>query len=43
MPGGGRYYKGFVHVDDAVGSMIAIMENKEFGESFIVADSIMHF
>ena len=38
-PGGGKYYKGFVNVDDAVGSMIAIMEKHAFGESFIVADS----
>ena len=39
MPKGGKYYKGFLHVDDAVGSMIAVLENKRFGESFIVADS----
>ena len=39
LPSGGKYYKGFVNVDDAVGSMIAVMENNEFGESFIVADS----
>jgi len=39
MPKGGEYYKGFVHVDDAVGSMMAVLENKRFGESFIVADS----
>ncbi len=39
MPKGGEYYKGFVHVDDAVGSMIAVLEHKRFGESFIVADS----
>jgi len=39
MPKGGEYYKGFVHVDDAVGSMIAVLENKRFGESFIVANS----
>jgi len=39
MPAGGDYYKGFVHVDDAVGSMIAVLEQKSFGESFIVADS----
>jgi len=39
LPGGGKYFKGFVHVDDAVGSMIAIMEKQTFGESFIVADS----
>ena len=40
MPKGGEYYKGFVHVDDAVKSMIAILEHKSFGESFIVADSM---
>ncbi len=39
LPGGGKYFKGFVNVDDAVGSMIAIMEKHAFGESFIVADS----
>lgn len=38
LPGGGNYSRGFVHVDDAVGSMIAIMENQAFGESFIVSD-----
>ena len=40
LPGGGKYYRGFVNVDDAVGSMIAIMENRAFGESFIVSDSV---
>jgi nucleoside-diphosphate-sugar epimerase len=39
LPSGGKYFKGFVNVDDAVGSMIAIMEKQAFGESFIVADS----
>ncbi|WP_299293689.1 NAD(P)-dependent oxidoreductase [Nitrosopumilus sp.] len=39
VPGGGKYFKGFVNVDDAVGSMIAIYEKESFGESFIVADS----
>lgn len=39
LPGGGKYYKGFVNVDDAVGSIIAVMEKQAFGESFIVADS----
>ena len=39
IPGNGLYCKGFVHVDDAVGSIIKIMENKLFEESFIVADS----
>ena len=40
MPKGGNYYKGFVHVEDAVGSMIAILEKGSFGESFIIADSM---
>jgi len=39
LPSGGKYYKGFINVDDAVGSMIAVLENNAFGESFIVADS----
>ena len=40
MPKGGNYYKGFVHVEDAVGSIIAILEKQVFGESFIIADSM---
>ena len=40
MPKGGDYFKGFVHVDDAVQSMISVLEHKSFGESFIVADSM---
>ena len=40
MPKGGDYYKGFVHVEDAVGSMITILEKQVFGESFIIADSM---
>ncbi|NND87022.1 MAG: NAD(P)-dependent oxidoreductase [Nitrosopumilus sp.] len=39
LPGGGKYLKAFVHVDDAVGSMIAVFEKKAFGESYIVTDS----
>ena len=39
IPGNGLYCKGFVHVDDAVGSIIKIMEKELFEESFIVADS----
>ncbi len=39
VPGGGKYFKGFVNVDDAVGSLIAILERQAFGESFIVTDS----
>ena len=40
MPKGGNYYKGFVHVEDAVGSIITILEKQAFGESFIIADSM---
>ena len=40
MPKGGNYYKGFVHVEDAVGSIITILEKHAFGESFIIADSM---
>ena len=43
VPGGGKYFKGFVNVDDAVGSMIAILEKEAFGESFIVTDSSVLF
>ena len=32
MPKGGDYYKCFVHVDDAVGSIIAILEKESFGD-----------
>ena len=39
LPSGGKYFKGFVNVDDVVGSMIAVLEKQAFGESFIVADS----
>ena len=39
MPKGGNYNKAFVHVDDAVGSLIAILEKKSFNEKYIVADS----
>lgn len=39
LPKGGDYYKGFVHVEDAVGSMIAILEKNRFNERFNVVDS----
>ena len=39
LPKGGDYYKGFVHVDDAVGSMISILEKNKLNETYIVADS----
>ena len=39
LPKGGDYYKAFVHVDDAVGSMISILEKNSINETYIVADS----
>ena len=38
LPKGGDYYKAFVHVDDAVGSMISILEKNLTNETYIVAD-----
>lgn len=40
LPKGGDYYKGFVHVYDAVESMISILEKNKTNETFIVADSL---
>ena len=39
LPKNGDYYKGFVHVEDAVGSMISVLENNSKNDSYIVADS----
>ena len=39
LPKDGEYYKGFVHVDDAVGSLISVLEQNPKNESYIVADS----
>lgn len=39
LPKNGEYYKGFVHIDDAVGSMVSILEKNLFNEKFIVTDS----
>ena len=39
LPKNGEYFKGFVHVDDAVGSIMAILEDSSKNETFIVADS----
>lgn len=38
LPKGGDYYKAFLHVDDAVGSMISILEKNTINETYIVAD-----
>ncbi len=40
LPKGGDYYKGFVHIDDAVGSLVSILEKNAMNDSFIVADSL---
>ena len=39
LPGSGEYVKGFVHVNDAVGVLNAILEKKAFNEQYIVVDS----
>lgn len=39
LPGGGEYYRNYVHVDDAVNALIEIGEREAFNESFIVTDS----
>ncbi len=39
MPKSGEYYRCFVHVDDVVNSLIAIIEKKAYDESFIISDS----
>jgi len=39
LPKNGEYYKGFVHIDDAVGSTISILEHNSKNETFIVSDS----
>lgn len=38
LPKEGNYYKAFLHVDDAVGSMISILEKNAINETYIVAD-----
>ena len=38
LPKDGNYYKAFLHVDDAVGSMISILEKNAINETYIVAD-----
>jgi nucleoside-diphosphate-sugar epimerase len=39
LPKNGDYYKGFVHIEDAVGAMISILEKKSKNETYIVSDS----
>jgi len=39
MPKAGEYFRCFVHVDDVVNSLIAIVENQAHDQSFIITDS----
>lgn len=39
IPKSGQYYRCLVHVEDVVNSLIAILENKAYDESFIITDS----
>lgn len=40
LPKNGEYFKGFVHVDDAVGSLITVLDKNIKNETFIVSDSL---
>ena len=39
MPGSGKYYRSFIHVDDAVSALLSITEKNATNQSFIVTDS----
>ena len=39
LPKNGEYFKGFIHVDDAVGSLVSILDKNIKNETFIVSDS----
>jgi nucleoside-diphosphate-sugar epimerase len=39
IPGSGKYYRSFVHVDDVVSALVAIAEKNQTNQSFLVADS----
>ena len=39
FPKGGDYYKGFIHVEDAVGSLVSILKKNKNEGKFIVTDS----
>ncbi|HSD04175.1 MAG TPA: NAD(P)-dependent oxidoreductase [Nitrosopumilaceae archaeon] len=39
LPGSGDYYRSFIHVDDAVSSLVAIAEKNTANQSFVVTDS----
>lgn len=39
IPGSGKYYRSFVHVDDVVSALISIAEKNQTNQSFVVSDS----
>ena len=39
IPGSGKYYRSFVHVDDVVSALISIADKKAVNDSFIITDS----
>ncbi len=39
MPGSGKYYRSFVHVDDVISALVRIAEKNATNQSFIITDS----
>ena len=39
IPGNGMYFKNYIHVDDVVGALIAIIEKNKTNQSFIITGS----
>ncbi|MDE1866560.1 MAG: NAD(P)-dependent oxidoreductase [Thaumarchaeota archaeon] len=39
IPGSGKYYRSFVHVEDAVSALVSIVEKNQVNQSFVVTDS----
>ncbi len=39
IPGTGKYYRSFVHVDDVASALISIAEKNQINQSFVVTDS----
>ncbi|MDE1872663.1 MAG: NAD(P)-dependent oxidoreductase [Thaumarchaeota archaeon] len=39
IPGSGKYYRSFVHVDDVASALISIAEKNQTNQSFVVTDS----
>lgn len=39
IPGSGKYYRSFIHVDDVVSALVSILEKNQTNQSFVVTDS----